>query len=126
MKNEVEVNDEMMENMNMKSENECPRMNDIGQSEVMYPKECVRMESKENGPSGLTDLEGDFLSTNSKKSGFKNTPASNLILNLNSPSSSRKKYSSRPFLPTAITPTKRKLLEAKTVKNMITGIRKCN
>ena len=67
----------------------------------------------------LTDLEGDSLPTNRKKSGFKYTPTSNLNLNLNSPSTSRKKLISRPFLPTVITPTKRKLLEAKTVKNMI-------
>ena len=119
MKNEVEVNDEIIENMNMKNENDRPGMIDIGQSEVMYPKNCVRMENSENGPSGLTDLKGDSLSTNSKKSGFKHTPTSNLNFLLNSPSSSRKKSTSRPFLPTVITPTKRKLLEAKTVKNMI-------
>mgnify|MGYP001456869205 CR=1 FL=1 len=80
-KNEVEVNDEMIENMNMnisKSENDRPGMIDIGQSEVRSPKNCVRMKSSENGPSGLTDLKGDSLSTNSKKSGFKHTPTSNL------------------------------------------------
>ena len=86
-KNEVKVNDEMSENINMnisKSENDRPRMIDIGQSEVMHPKNCVRMKSSENGPSGLTDVKGDSLSTNSKKSGFKHTPTSNLNLLLNS------------------------------------------
>ena len=117
-KNEVEVKNEVIKNVNMnvsKNENECQRMIDIGQSEVGPVNCCVRVMSPRNGPSGLTDLERESLQTNNKKPTFKCTQTSNS----NSPSTSRKINNSRNILPTVFTPTKRKLLEAKTVKNLI-------
>ena len=78
---------------------------------------CVEVMSPRNGPSGRTDLEGESLQTNIKKPTFKYTQTLNSPLN--SPSTSRKTNNSRNILPTVCTPTKRKLLEAKTVKNLI-------
>ena len=64
-----------------------------------------------NGPSGRKDLEAKSLQTSNKNPTFKCTQTSN--------TSSRKINSSRNILPTVCTPTKRKLMEAKTVKNLI-------
>ena len=78
-------------------------MSENGQSEV------GSVSFDLNGPSGLKDLETESLETNKKKKIFKFTKTS----------TSRKINSIWNILPAVLTPTKRKLMEAKTVKNLI-------
>jgi hypothetical protein len=92
--------------MNVK---ECQAMLENGQSEVGSVSCYVEVMNTRNGPSGLKDLETESLQTKNKKQTFKFTQTSN----------SRKINSSRNILPAVFTPTKRKLMEAKTVRNLI-------
>ena len=68
----------------------------------------IEMNAK-NGPSGLKELGTESLETNNKKQTSKVTQTS----------TSRKINSSRNILLDIFTPTKRKLMETKTVKNLI-------
>ena len=94
-------------------------MSEIGQSE-MRSVSCEVMKSAKqnakNGLSGLKEINAESLDTNIKKEQtFK-------IFNIAKTSSSKKmkiRVSSQNILPAISTPTKRKLIEAKTVKNLI-------
>ena len=106
-KNAKNVNINVSKNvMNVK---ECQEMLENGQSEVGSVSCYVEVMNTRNGPSGLKDLETESLQTKNKKQTFKFTQTSN----------SRKINSSRNILPAVFTPTKRKLMEAKTVRNLI-------
>ena len=106
-KNAKNVNINVSKNvMNVK---ECQEMLENGQSEVGSVSCYVEVMNTRNGPSGLKDLETESLQTKNKKQTFKLTKIS----------TSRKINSSRNILPAVFTPTKRKLMEAKTVRNLI-------
>ena len=97
---------------NVKNVKECQEISENGQSEVGSVSfdvlKSIEMNAK-TGPSCLKELETESLETNNKKQTFKVTKTS----------TSRKINSSRNILPAVFTPTKRKLMEAKTVKNLI-------
>ena len=97
---------------NVKNVKECQEISENGQSEVgSVSFDVIKSIEKnaKNCPSGPKELETKSLETNNKKQTFKVTKNS----------TSRKINSSRNILPAIFTPTKRKLMEAKTVKNLI-------
>ena len=106
---------------NVMNDRECQGISENGQSEVGSVS-CEVMKSAEqnakNDLSGLKELNTESLDTSiRKKQPFK-------IFNITKTSSSKKirVNSSRNILPVISTPTKRKLIEAKTVKNLISII----
>ena len=97
-------------------------MSEIGQNEVGSVRYEIMKNDKQNvknGVSGRKEISAESLETNNEKKTFKIFNRSKTSSSQPSYSKQRKFNSSQNILPAVSTPTKRKLIEAKTVQNLI-------
>ena len=105
------------------NDKESQSMSEIGQSEVRSVSCKVTENDKQNdrnNVSGLKELPTESLDTNSMKKTFK---VFNISKTLSSKKSKTRIISSQNILPALSTPTKRKLIEEKTVQNLIKDLK---
>ena len=100
----------------------CQGMSEIGRNKVgsvRYEITKNDIQNVKNGVSGRKEISAESLETNNEKKTFKIFNISKTSSSQPSYSKQRKVNSSQNILPAMSTPTKRKLIEAKTVQNLI-------